>query len=44
MLVSQPGIEPAPPAVELWSLNHWTSGKSLYILLKMGNDGAACGK
>ena len=20
-----PGIEPAPPAVEVWSLNHWTA-------------------
>ena len=25
ILVSWPGIEPAPPAVEVWSLNHWTS-------------------
>ena len=24
-LSSQPGIEPAPPAVEVWSLNHWTA-------------------
>ena len=21
----QPGIEPMPPAVEEWSLNHWTT-------------------
>ena len=24
ILVPQPGIEPVPPAVEVWSLNHWT--------------------
>ena len=23
--VPQPGIEPMPPAVEVWSLNHWTA-------------------
>ena len=22
--LSQPGIEPMPPAVEAWNLNHWT--------------------
>ena len=25
ILVSQPGIEPMPPAVETWSLDHWTT-------------------
>ena len=25
ILVPQPGIEPALPAVEAWSLNHWTT-------------------
>ena len=25
VLVSQPGIKPVPPAVEAWSLNHWTT-------------------
>ena len=25
ILVPWPGIEPLPPAVEAWSLNHWTS-------------------
>ena len=25
ILVPQPGIEPVPPAVEVWSLNHWTA-------------------
>lgn len=26
-LVPQPGIELTPPALEAWSLNHWTSGE-----------------
>ena len=25
ILVSWPGIEPTPPALKIWSLNHWTS-------------------
>ena len=25
ILVSPPGIEPTPPALEVWSLNHWTT-------------------
>ena len=25
ILVPQPGIEPTPPAVGAWSLNHWTA-------------------
>ena len=25
ILVHQPGMEPAPPAVEAWRLNHWTT-------------------
>ena len=25
ILVPQPGIEPTPPAVEVWCLNHWTA-------------------
>ena len=28
-LVPQAGIEPAPPAVEAWSLNHWTTKEVL---------------
>ena len=24
-LVPWPGIKPMPPALEVWSLNHWTS-------------------
>ena len=27
LLVSQPGIEPASPALEVHSLNHWTARK-----------------
>ena len=26
-LVSQPGIELGPPALEAWSLSHWTTGE-----------------
>lgn len=25
ILVPQPGMEPLPPAVEAWSVNHWTT-------------------
>ena len=25
ILVPRPGIEPTPPAVEAWNLNHWTA-------------------
>ena len=25
ILVTQPGIEPVPPALGAWSLNHWTA-------------------
>ena len=25
ILVPQQGVEPMPPAVEVWSLNHWTA-------------------
>ena len=27
ILVLQPGIEPVPPAVEMQSPNHWTTGE-----------------
>ena len=27
ILVPQPGMEPAPPALEVQNLNHWTPGK-----------------
>ena len=30
ILVLRPGIEPAPPAVEAWSLNHWTARENLF--------------
>ena len=25
ILVPQPGLKPAPPTREVWSLNHWTT-------------------
>ena len=34
--VPQPGIEPMPPAVEAWNLNHWTARevpKFFYFLI-----------
>ena len=31
ILVSQPGIKPMPPAVEAWSLNHWTTREAPQI-------------
>ena len=30
-LVPWPGIKPLPPALEAWSLNYWTTGKSLIL-------------
>ena len=40
ILVSPPGVEPVPPAVEAWCLSHWTSRavralgfKKLYLLI-----------
>ena len=29
ILVPQQGMEPVPSAVDAWSHNHWTIGKSL---------------
>ena len=29
ILVPRPGIETAPPALEAWSLNHWTTREVL---------------
>ena len=26
-LIPQPGIEPAPPALKVWGLKHWTARK-----------------
>ena len=36
ILVPQPGMEPMPPALEAWSLNHWTTWEVLppSLLLK----------
>ena len=34
ILVPCPGIEPGPPAVEAWSLNHWTARKVWAFLSK----------
>ena len=33
ILVPRPGIEPVPPAVEGWSLNHWTAREVLNFVL-----------
>ena len=34
ILVPWPGIEPTPPAVEAWSLNHWIAREVLHYFLK----------
>ena len=33
ILVPQPGIEPVSPAVEAWSLNHWTTREGPVLFL-----------
>ena len=33
LLVPWPGIKPMPPALEAWSLNHWTLKKVPHFLL-----------
>ena len=33
ILASRPGIKPVPPALEAWSLNHWTAREVQEILL-----------
>ena len=33
-LSPRPGIDPVSPALEGWSLNHWTTGKSLQTSLE----------
>ena len=49
ILVPQPGIEPLPPAVESWVLNHWTTMEvpaALYFFLVIfGSAGSSllCG-
>ena len=37
ILIPWPGIEPIPPALEAWSLNHWTPGKSPSFSFKSSN-------
>lgn len=37
ILVPWPGIEPTPLALEAWSLNHWTPGKSPSFSFKSSN-------
>ena len=37
ILVPQPGIEHVPPALEAWSLNHWTS-REVPMLLFLDED------
>ena len=34
ILVPQPGTEPGPPALEAWSLNHWTTKEIPRVLSK----------
>ena len=38
MLASGPGVEPTPPAGEVWSLNDWTTRKAL-IGASLSKDG-----
>ena len=38
MLVTQPGIEPGPLAVKVWSPNHWTAREFLQCLFKIHNE------
>ena len=33
ILVPQPGVEPGPPVVKAWILNHWTAMEVLILLL-----------
>ena len=35
ILVPWPGIEPVPPAVEVWSPNHWTTREFLLVYFKI---------
>ena len=34
ILVPRPGIEPVPPALEAWSLNHWTAREVPVLLFE----------
>jgi len=33
LLVPQPGIELMPPALKVWSLNHWTTLEVVYLFV-----------
>ena len=43
ILVPQPGTEPMPPAVEAWSLNHWTAREVPHEYLLSINYMQYCG-
>ena len=46
ILVPQPGMEPVPPTVEAWSLNHWTvreaPGPRLYSTCAPASEEQSC--
>ena len=35
MFIPQPGIEPIPPAVEAWNVNHWTTRKVPHLIFRL---------
>ena len=35
ILIPQPGIEPVPPALKVWRLNHWTAREVHGIILDL---------
>ena len=42
ILVPQPGMEPMPPAVEAWSLNHWTFREVLFFFSNLNALSLQC--
>ena len=36
-LSSRPGTEPVPPAVDAWSLNHWTAKEVPFFVCEDGS-------
>ena len=46
ILVPQPGMEPVPPTMEAWSLNHWTvreaPGPRLYSTCAPTSEEQSC--
>ena len=42
ILVPQPGMEPMPPAVEVWSLNHWTFREVLFFFSSLNALSVQC--